>query len=219
VNGPQVLPLLTLTLGIIGTITGLVAVNLNRKQMEGVGAAIVEMPHGVSIDFPVPPSGEARTKFTNSGQVIAHQVHRSFSLVLKSNGQSISERKIFATDEAIPAILQTSVTARPDFVHPFNLSPQEYKQVTESDAYFAAEGSLSYENGFGTRVELPFCYADVSGTKFGRWTGACEDAQLELREEDGSVVDLVCRATIFVPRPNPSRKFAIQFEPRRSKIE
>src|SRR5215813_12587179 len=35
--------------------------DLSRKQMEGVSAAIVEMPHGFSITFPIGEVGEART--------------------------------------------------------------------------------------------------------------------------------------------------------------
>jgi hypothetical protein len=176
-----ILPLLTLSLGIIGTITGLVAVNLNRKQMEGVKAAIVEMSHGVSVDFPVPPSGEVRANFTNSGYVIAHGVHLSLSLILKNNEPSVNERKILSKNETISAIVPTSVATRPDLIYPFQLSPEEHKRVMESDAYLIAEGSFAYENGFGTRVEEPFCYAYVWGSnKFGRWTGACEDVRSQL---------------------------------------
>jgi hypothetical protein len=176
-----ILPLLTLTLGIIGTITGLVAVNLNRKQLERVSAALVEMPHGISVDFPVPPSGEARANFTNSGNVIAHGVHLSFSLILKNNGQNVSERKILSKNETISAILPAMVATRPDLIYPFQLSPEEHKRVMESDSYLIAEGRFAYENGFQTRVEEPFCYAFVWGSsKFGRWTGACEDVQSQL---------------------------------------
>ena len=43
--------------------------DLARKQMEGIVAAIVDIPHGVSIDFPVPPFGEARANLVNSGMI------------------------------------------------------------------------------------------------------------------------------------------------------
>jgi hypothetical protein len=176
-----ILPLLSFLLAIIGTTTGLVSINLNRKQMEGVRAAVIEMPRGVSVDFPVPPAGEARTNFANSGQVIAHGVHLSLSLVLKSNGQSVSERKILSKNEIIAAILPASVSPRPDLIFLFQLSPEEHKRLMESDAYMMAEGNLAYENGFGTTMTEPFCYAYVWGSnKFGRWTGSCEDVQSQL---------------------------------------
>lgn len=177
-----ILPLLTLSLGIIGTITGLVALNLNRKQMEGVRAAVIELPRGIAVDFPVPPNGEVRANITNSGQVIAHDVHLALSLNLKDKGPAASERNIFSRDETVPAIPPTPVATRPDLFHPFELSPEEHSRLMQSDSYLVAEGSLVYENGFGTKVRLPFCYAYVWGSnKFGRWTGTCEDVQSELR--------------------------------------
>jgi hypothetical protein len=180
-----VLPLFALLIAIIGTtmgtITGLRGIDLARKQMEGVRAAVVEMPRGISVDFPVPPSGEARANFTNLGQVIGHDVHLSLFLILKNNGPNVSERKILSKNEIIPAIPPASVAVRPDFIYPFQLSPEEHKRLMESDAYLMAEGSFAYENGFGTRAEEPFCYAYVWGSnKFGRWIGSCEDVQSQL---------------------------------------
>lgn len=40
--------------------------DLTRKQMESVGAAVIEMAKGISVYFPVPPSGETRVNLMNS---------------------------------------------------------------------------------------------------------------------------------------------------------
>jgi hypothetical protein len=177
-----ILPLLSLLLAIVGTITGLRGIDLARKQMEGVRAAIVEMPHGVSVDFPIPPSGEARSNFTNSGSVLAHDVHFSLSLIFKETGQGMQERQILSKNETIPALAPTSVTTRPDVIIPFELTGGEHKQVLDTKAYIIAKGSYDYENGFGNRVGQQFCYAYLWGNnKFGRWTGACDDVQSQIR--------------------------------------
>ncbi len=176
-----ILPVLALILAIIGTITSLVNVSLSRKQMEAVRAAIVEMPRGVSVDFPVPSHGEARVNFANSGQVIAHDVHLSFSLILRETGQGGQERKILSKNETIPALTPTTTTTRPDFIYPFELSSDEHKRVLDTEAYIVAEGSFDYENGFEKLGPQGFCYAYVWGNnKFGRWTGACDVVQSQI---------------------------------------
>ena len=101
--------------------------------------------------------------------------------LIKENGPSDRERKILSRNETIPALAPSSVTNRPDFIIPFDLSEEEHKQVMDTQAYIIAKGNFDYENGFGNRVGQQFCYAYVWGnSKFGRWTGACDDAQRQI---------------------------------------
>jgi len=158
--------------------------DLARKQMEGIVAAIVDIPHGVSIDFPVPPFGEARANLVNSGHVLAHDIHLTLSVTLQrtSEDSAARGRTILSKAETVPAIPPTAVTSSPDFIYPFELSPSEFLQVMNTESYIIAEGLLDYENGFDTRIKQPFCYAYIwGGQTFGRWTGDCGRAQLQVR--------------------------------------
>jgi hypothetical protein len=158
--------------------------DLTRKQMEGVSAAVIEMPHSFAIDFPVPPQGEARTNFLNNGHVIAHDVSLSFSITLKkANGQT--RRDILSkTEPLIPAIppILSAIPPRPDLIYHFGLTKQEYAQVLNTKAYIIAEGRFGYENGFESRVEQPFCFAYLWGgtTNKGRSVVPCDQAQTEI---------------------------------------
>ena len=59
------------------------SVDLARKQMEDISAAVIEITKGVSVSFPVAPFGETRINLRNSGHIIAHDVHVSISLSVK----------------------------------------------------------------------------------------------------------------------------------------
>jgi hypothetical protein len=158
--------------------------DLARKQMEGIVAAIVDIPRGVSIDFPVPPFGEARANLINSGHVLAHDVHFTLSITIQrtSEDSAARGRTILSKAETVPAIPPTAATTRPDFVYPFELSQSEFLQVMDTESYIIAEGLLDYENGFDSRIKQPFCYAYIWGRQtFGRWTGDCGRAQSQIR--------------------------------------
>jgi len=176
-----ILPVLSLVLAIVGTLTGLRGIDLARKQMEGIRAAIVEMPRGVSVDFPAPPSGEARINFSNSGSVIAHGVRLSLSLIFRETGNGNRERQVLSKNQTITALAPASVTTLPDLIIPFELSGEEHKQVLDTKAYMVAKGNFDYENGFGTRVDQQFCYAYLWGSsQFGKWIGACDVVQSQI---------------------------------------
>lgn len=157
--------------------------DLARKQMEGIVAAIIDIPRGVSIDFPVPPFGEARANLVNSGHVLAHDIHFTLSVTIQRTGEDSAARgrTILSRAETVPAIPPTTVTIRPDFIYPFELSQSEFLQVMDTDSYIIAEGLLDYENGFDSRIRQPFCYAYVWGSQtFGRWTGDCGRARSQI---------------------------------------
>lgn len=158
--------------------------DLARKQMEGIVAAAVDIPRGISIDFPVPPLGEARADLVNSGHVLAHDVHLTLSVTIQksSEGSAARGRTILSKAETVPAIPPAAVIPKPDFIYPFELSQAEFQQVMDTESYIIAEGLLDYENGFDTRVKQPFCYAYVWGSPtFGKWTGDCARAQSQIR--------------------------------------
>ena len=157
--------------------------DLARKQMEGVIAAVVEIPRGVTIDFPVPPFGEARANLINSGHVLAHDIHLTLSVTIQrtSEDSAARGRTILSKAETVAAIPPTAVTSRPDFIYPFALSQSEFLQVMDTESYIIAEGLLDYENGFASRIKQPFCYAYIWGSQtFGRWTGDCGRAQSQI---------------------------------------
>lgn len=157
--------------------------DLARKQMEGIVAAIVDIPRGVSIDFPVPPLGEARANLANSGHVLAHDIHLTLSVTIqKTTEGSAARRTILSKVETVPAIPPAAATLRPDFIYPFELSQPEFQQVMDTESYLIAEGLLDYENGFDSRIKQPFCYAYIWGNQtFGKWTGDCARAQAQIR--------------------------------------
>jgi hypothetical protein len=157
--------------------------DLAHKQMEGVVAAIVDIPGGVSIDFPVPPFGEARANLINSGHVLAHDIHLALSVTIRKTNEDLAavRRTILSKAETVPAIPPTTSTTRPDFIYPFELTQSEFTQVMNTESYIIAEGLLEYENGFDSRIRQPFCYAYVwGGQVFGRWTGDCGRAQSQI---------------------------------------
>ena len=157
--------------------------DLARKQMEGIVAAIVDIPGGVSIDFPVPPFGEARANLINSGHVLAHDIHLALSVTIRKTNEDLAavRRTILSKAETVQAIPPTTSTTRPDFIYPFELTQSEFTQVMNTESYIIAEGLLDYENGFDSRIKQPFCYAYVwGGQVFGRWTGDCGRAQSQI---------------------------------------
>lgn len=158
--------------------------DLARKQMEGIVGAIVDIPRGVSIDFPIPPLGEARANLVNSGHVLAHDIHLTLSVTIQKSGANSAARgrTILSKSETVPAIPPTAVAIRPDFIYPFELNQSEFAQVMNTESYIIAEGLLEYENGFDSRIKQPFCYAYIWGSQtFGRWTGECGRAQLQIQ--------------------------------------
>ncbi len=159
--------------------------DLARKQMEGVGAAIVEIAGGsMTLNFPATTNGELRANLVNSGHVIAHDTHFYFSLTLQEIDGNADERMLLSKTETVPAIAPTAVVPRPDLIYPFELSRVEHERVMKTMDYLIAKGSLDYENGFGTRVTQPFCcayiWADMS-PRFGRWQGPCDQTQMQIR--------------------------------------
>ena len=157
--------------------------DLARKQMEGIVAAVVDIPRGVSVDFPVPPFGEARANLINSGHVLAHDIHFTLAVTIQrtSEDSAARGRTILSKRETVPAIPPTAVTLRPDFIYPFALSQSEFLQLMDTESYIIAEGLLDYENGFDNRIKQPFCYAYIWGSPtFGRWTGDCGRAQSQI---------------------------------------
>ena len=157
--------------------------DLARKQMEGTVAAIVDIPRGVSIDFPVPPFGEARANLVNSGHVLAHDIHFTLSVTIRRTSEDLAavRRTILSKAETVPALPPTTASTRPDFVYPFELTQSEFTQVMNTDSYIIAEGLLDYENGFDSRIKQPFCSAYVwGGQVFGRWTGDCSRAESQI---------------------------------------
>lgn len=158
--------------------------DLARKQMEGIVAAIVDIPRGVSIDFPVPPMGEVRANLVNSGHVLAHDTHLTLSVTIQRTGTGSAARGriILSKSETVPAIPPTAVAVRPDLIYAFELSQSDFAQVMNTESYIIAEGLLEYENGFDSRIKQPFCYAYIwGGRTFGRWTGDCSQAQLQIQ--------------------------------------
>jgi hypothetical protein len=158
--------------------------DLARRQMEGIVAAIVDIPRGVSVDFPVPPFGEARANLINSGHVLAHDIHFTLSVTIQRTSEDSAARRrtILSKAETVPAIPPTAVATRPDFIYPFELSQSEFAQVMNTESYIIAEGLLEYENGFDSRIKQPFCNAYIwGGQTFGRWTGDCGRAQLQIQ--------------------------------------
>ena len=158
--------------------------DLARKQMEGIVAAIVDIPRGVSIDFPVPPLGEARANLVNSGHVFAHDIHLTLTVTIQktSEGSAVRGRTILSKVETVPAVAPAAAALRPDFIYPFELSQSEFQQVMDTESYLIAEGLLDYENGFDSRIKQPFCYAYVWGNQtFGKWAGDCARAQAQIR--------------------------------------
>ncbi|PYT78857.1 MAG: hypothetical protein DMG40_18540 [Acidobacteria bacterium] len=156
--------------------------DLARKQMEGLVAAIVDIPGGVSVDFPVPPFGEARANLINSGHVLAHDIHLTLSVTIRKTDEDFAavRRTILSKAETVPTIPPTTST-RPGFIYPFELTQSEFTQVMNTESYIITEGILDYENGFDSRIKLPFCYAYIwGGQVFGRWTGDCGQAQSQI---------------------------------------
>lgn len=151
--------------------------DLASKQMEATGAAIIEMAHPMSVQFPVPPYGEVRANLMNSGHVIAHSVILSFTASL-NKVDGAQRRELLSKTEIVPAIEPSIVITRPDFIYPFQLSRDEYRLVTQTEAYISIKGHFTYENGFERTASQTFCYAYVSGSRIGSWGGTCSEAAI-----------------------------------------
>jgi len=157
------------------------SVDLARKQMEDISAAVIEITKGVSVSFPVAPFGETRINLRNSGHIIAHDVHVSISLSVKDKDRHLRPRRVvFSKTETIPAIAPSMLEDRPDRIYSFELSQAEYRRLMTAMDCAYIEGSIDYENGFGTRTKQPFCYAQIWGEKFGSWAGACDQVQTQI---------------------------------------
>lgn len=153
---------------------------LATKQMESLKAAVIEMPHEMIIQFPTPPFGEARANFINSGGVNAHQFRFNVSIILQKTDRESELRTIVSASEKRPVVGLTGATS--DYIFPFDLTPAEYEDVMKTQNYIVAKGSFEYENGFGTVIPQPFCYAYIWGSqKFGRSVVKCSQAQQSIR--------------------------------------
>jgi hypothetical protein len=106
--------------------------------------------------------------FTNTGGVNAHEIHSTTAIGIRDG------RTLVSSKETIPVLGPT--TPRPDFIYPFELSPEEYESLIQTRIYIVAEGSFDYEDGFKTQPTVTFCRAYIWGPKFGRWEGDCKDA-------------------------------------------
>ena len=148
--------------------------------MEGVSAAVVEFARSPSLDFPMPPFSEARANLTNTGHVIAHDIHFTISITL-TGVSGTQQRTILSKSITVPALSPAVVINQPDFIYPFELSGEEHQQILNTNSYLAVDGDLSYENGFGDKLTRNFCYAYLwGGQKFGRWSGSCDLVQSQI---------------------------------------
>ena len=156
------------------------------KQMEGVSAAIVELKQAVplvSVNGP-PADGEVRFSFANTGHVIAHNVHVEFSATLHNAENPSAEKPLVAGNENIPQLPPSTANAYvPDLIFSFATSASSAKRITETyDDFVVVRGKFSYENGFDTIVDRPFCYGYIWGpSQFGRATPRCDDIPAKLK--------------------------------------
>ncbi len=160
--------------------------DLTRKQMEVVGAAVVEFNRNqVGITFPTPPNtryGQVGYEIVNVGHVIARDTHIVFSMSIKSPNGYIRRTILSKVVDNIATLSPSDLANIPGRSYNFELSPSEITQAMNTDTYISVSGTLDYDNGFETRISQPFCFTYIWGTQWGKSQVTCNQIDATMRE-------------------------------------
>ncbi len=134
---------------------------LMQHQIVGTMAAVV----GVYVEIDPRKTNEVMFNLTNSGHVISEKVETQFQIfhTTKDGTQQLSKPKNYSA--TIPQLIPgPGISWQRDF----QLGSEPSRYYSNAGDTFTIKGTLHFDNGFGTKVEQPYCFTYIGKYKTAR---------------------------------------------------